>query len=215
MAWQTDAGDGHGARVLTRNVDGDAEPEVLYESDNAVFPRSWSPDGQWLAVAESSDDTGSDVYVVKVDDPVGTRIPIHRTPGDEFGPQFSPDGAWLAYESNTGGTHHVYVVSFPNVSDPIRVSTAKGRYPRWASLGSELVFWQDTILIAATIRTEPRFGVVDIQPLFAVPELADDDGSYAVTPDGERFLIRVKNPASIAREIHVVVNWFEELKAGN
>ncbi len=76
-----------------------------------------------------------------------------------------------------------------------------------------MFFWQDTILTVATVRTEPRFGVVDIQPLFAVPEHPDERGSYAVTPDGERFLIRVKNPAALVREIHVVVNWFEELKA--
>ena len=212
LAWQADAGEGPGQRVLTMEVDGDGEPEILYESENQIWPRSWSPDGQWLAVAEGSADTGRDVYVVAVDDPA-TRIPIRPTPSNEWGPQFSPDGAWLAYDSDEGGNHHVYVVSFPDVRDPIRISTVKGRYPRWASSGSELFFWQDTILIAATVRTEPRFGVVDIQPLFAVPEHPDERGSYAVTPDGERFLIRVKNPAALVREIHVVVNWFEELKA--
>lgn len=212
IAWQADAGEGHGYRVLTMDVDGDAEPEILYESENTIVPRSWSPDGQWLAVVENWADTGWDVYAVAVNDPA-TRISIRTTPNYEFDPQFSPDGAWLAYESDEGGTYQVYVVSFPNVSDPIRVSTVKGRYPRWASSGSELFFWQDTILIAATVRTEPRFGVVDIQPLFAAPEHPDDRGNYTVTPAGERFLIRVRNPASLVREIHVVVNWFEELKA--
>ncbi len=212
IAWQSDAGDGRGHRVLTMDVDGDAEPEILYESENAIWPRSWSPDGQWLAVSEGWAATGTDVYVVAVDDPA-IRIPIHTTPSEEWNPQFSPDGAWLAYESNEGGTSQVYVVSFPNVSDPIRVSTVKGRSARWAPSGSELFFWQDTILIAATVRTEPRFAVDDIRPLFVVPEHPDEAGSYAVTNDGERFLIRVKNPTSIAREIHVVLNWFEELKA--
>jgi hypothetical protein len=34
-----------------------------------------------------------------------------------------------------------------------------------------------------------------------------------VHPDGERFLLMLRNPAAAAREILVVKNFFEELKA--
>jgi len=33
-----------------------------------------------------------------------------------------------------------------------------------------------------------------------------------VTADGQRFLVKVKNPDAPAKEIHVVVNWFEVLR---
>ena len=68
--------------------------------------------------------------------------------------------------------------------------------------------------MAATIRLAPRFGVENTQPLFAVPEIPGNLGNsnYAVTPDGQRFLIRVENPASPVVEIQVVLNWFEELR---
>jgi hypothetical protein len=33
-----------------------------------------------------------------------------------------------------------------------------------------------------------------------------------VAPDGQRILITVPNPDAPAREIQVVVNWFEELR---
>ena len=36
---------------------------------------------------------------------------------------------------------------------------------------------------------------------------------YDVAPDGQRILITVPNLDAPAREIQVVVNWFEELKA--
>ena len=36
---------------------------------------------------------------------------------------------------------------------------------------------------------------------------------YDVTADGQRFLVHLRNPDAPAREIHVVENWFEELKA--
>ena len=212
MAWQSDAGEGHGHRVLTIEIDGDAEPKILYESENQIWPRSWSPDGQWLAVSESSAETGYDIYLVALDDPA-TRIPIHTAPTEEAHPQFSPDGAWLAYESDDEREgRQIYVVSVPDVNDPIRVSTAGGRFSLWASTGTELFFWQDTTLMVATVRTEPRFRVVDAQPLFSVPDRAIDEPNYTVTPDGQRFLLRLTNPASVSTEIHVVFNWFEELR---
>jgi hypothetical protein len=103
-------------------------------------------------------------------------------------------------------------VSFPDVGDPQRVSLTRGGSPHWASSGDELFFWQDSILMVAAVRTEARFGVEDIQPLFTVSVESGDVANYDVAPDGERFLIRVRNPAALATEIQVVVNWFEELK---
>ena len=37
--------------------------------------------------------------------------------------------------------------------------------------------------------------------------------SYAVSPDGTQFLVSVGNPDTMAREIHVVLNWTQELQA--
>ena len=51
-------------------------------------------------------------------------------------------------------------------------------------------------------------------PLFVSPDLLRSDLiSYAVSPDGQRILYPAPNPDAPAREIHVVLNWFEELKA--
>lgn len=35
--------------------------------------------------------------------------------------------------------------------------------------------------------------------------------NYDVAPDGNRFLVIERNVESIPTEIHVVVNWFDEL----
>ena len=47
------------------------------------------------------------------------------------------------------------------------------------------------------------------RPLFEYPELFE----YDVAPDAKRFVLRTVNPDALAREIRVVLNWFEELKA--
>ncbi len=36
---------------------------------------------------------------------------------------------------------------------------------------------------------------------------------YDVTPDGTRFVVLMTKPDAVPKEIHVVLNWFEELKA--
>ncbi len=50
-------------------------------------------------------------------------------------------------------------------------------------------------------------------PLFHLPDIELYQGRWDVTADGQRFLVTVKNPDAPAREIHVVLNWDEELKA--
>ena len=45
-----------------------------------------------------------------------------------------------------------------------------------------------------------------------------EDGEYGpidVTLDGQHFAVAASNPDAPAREIHVVLNWFEELRARN
>ena len=63
--------------------------------------------------------------------------------------------------------------------------------------------------MATKVSTRGSFRREPPGPLFSLPDLGD----YDVTADGQRFLVRVKNPDAPAREIHVVLNWFEKLKA--
>ena len=37
--------------------------------------------------------------------------------------------------------------------------------------------------------------------------------AYDVAPDGRRFLVQLLDPRAIPTQIHVVLNWFEELRA--
>ena len=50
------------------------------------------------------------------------------------------------------------------------------------------------------------------EPLFVSAEFLNLN-QYAVSADGQRILLTAENPDAPAREIHVVLNWFEELKA--
>jgi hypothetical protein len=37
--------------------------------------------------------------------------------------------------------------------------------------------------------------------------------SYSVSPDGKRFLMIQRDPGSVPRQLNVILDWFEELKA--
>ena len=209
LAWAGDSGGG--ASVLLQEVDGVGEPEVLYSAPGGVWPRSWSPDGRWLAISERTAN-GLDIIAVDVEDPDNV-ITVADGPSEEWDPQFSPDGAFIAFDSNDAGPFQTYVMPFPPVGDPILVSSGRAQHPKWSPTSPELYFWDDTTLTVAAFSTQPRFRVEELRPLFSVPDyVTSEDPYYTVRPDGEGFLIQVHNPASLAREIHIVLNWFEELK---
>ena len=174
-----------------------------------IWLTDWSSDGKWIAYDQASSNDGlRDVVVARVDS-VEHRIRVGETARDEFGAQFSPDGRWLAYVEDG----EVYVVSFPELEAKQQVSSGGGLTPRWSSDGNALFFWRDSTLMTASILPGPNFQHEAPHALFVEPDVDLFAPDYDVAPDGETFLISVMNPDAPAREIHVVLNWFEELKA--
>ena len=127
---------------------------------------------------------------------------------------FSPDGRWLAYESLETGSSEIYVVSFPGVSALKRqISSSGGTSPRWSAESNELFFWSGDSLMVSQAATNGSFSYEVPRSLFVHPESGRDFRDfYDVRADGQRFLMPERNPDAPAREIHVVLNWFEELK---
>jgi hypothetical protein len=66
--------------------------------------------------------------------------------------------------------------------------------------------------MVVSVSTDGPFERGSPRPLFTAPEVLAPEPRYDVAPDARRFLLRVGNPDAPAREIHVVLNWFDELK---
>ncbi len=67
--------------------------------------------------------------------------------------QFSPDGRWIAYCSLESGRSEVYLTSFPEPGERIRVSVSGGSRPRWKGDGREIYFLSaDNEMIATPVR---------------------------------------------------------------
>ena len=129
-------------------------------------------------------------------------------------PQFSPDGRWLAFVSDESGERCVYVARYPGGGARRLISTGTGYAPRWAPDGRELFYSTGSQLMAVSIVTQPELEVGRPRKLFDDPDLANpyNDYLFAPAPDGQRFFITKRTRIEPVRQIHVVLNWFDDVK---
>ena len=192
-------------------------------SEFAALSSSVSPDGQTMAFYASSPSTGNDIWTVPLEgDPstgsgrAGEPKPFLQTRFSEVAPMFSPDGRWLVYSSGESGRSEIYVQPFPGSGGKWLISSEGGIAPVWARNGRELFYFNGNKMMAVDITTQPTFRAGTPQMLFE--ELNYVGGGtradYDVSPNGQRFLMlkRSEQQEVALTQIHVVLNWFEELK---
>lgn len=131
--------------------------------------------------------------------------------------QFSPDGRSLAYISDRTGRFEVYVQSFPDAGEVRQISNDGGTEPVWAPSGRELFFRHGEKMMVVDVTAAPAFSTSRPRVLFEVRYevscLVPGMRFYDVSPDGQRFLMVKGDTQAAPRQLRLVVNWFEELKA--
>ena len=207
-----------GWNIFSVPSDGSGQPVQLTESEFPTTATSWSPDGKLLAFQRQSPETGIDIGVYSVED--GDETIFLSTPFNEYQATFSPDGRWLAYMSNESGREEVYVRAFPGPGGKWQISSEGGSHPMWSPKGGEIFFRHNTKMMAVpieaagsalTLGKENTLFEGDYRKApFSFQELV----YYDVTRDGKQFVMmkpvqRDDDPSTL----HVVLNWFEELKA--
>jgi len=202
--------------LFWKSADGSGAAEQLTTSEHVDIASSWSPDGNLLAFSESDPTSGWDIWILPIE---GERKPqpFLQSPFDESAAVFSPDGRWLAYQSNESGRLEIYVQTFPDPAGKWQISTEGGREPVWARSGQQLFYRNDSNqTMAVEIVTEPTF--TSRRPRLLLEEqyapLPIPSATYDVAADG-RFIVAERaglSDGSARTQIHLVLNWFEELK---
>jgi Tol biopolymer transport system component len=198
--------------LFSKASDGSGVEEQLLTNPYFRYPYSWSRDGDELVMEEDNPDTGSDIVMLSMDGS-GAVSPVIRDPFDQTNPQVSPDGNLIAYESNESGRIEVYVQRFPEPGDKRQVSTRGGSEPLWGRDSRELFFREGENVIAVPISAEPLLKSGEPRVLFGGDYVRADYRAYDYDRHSDRFLM-MKNDDSESHPagIHVVVNWFDELK---
>ena len=198
--------------LYSQPADGSQPAEPLLKRPYDQFPYSALPDGAIL-FGEVHPKTGRDLWIVSPD---GKTSPLRVTPFDEMAGQFSPGPAGgshrVAYSSDESGRHEIYVQSYPGGANRVPVSNGGGTWPTWSRDGKELVYVTGDAVVRAAMRADGSFG--------APVRLFDRSNflfsyrfrTYDVSPDGKRFLMIQRDPASVPRQLNVILNWPEELK---
>ena len=103
---------------------------------------------------------------------------------------------------------------FPDLGQRRQISTAGGAQPVWSPDGRELFYRSDEAMMVVLVETEPSFALGTPEILFETRGyLRDNDRTYDIAPDGQRFLmIKRREMSQVSSQIKVVVNWTEELK---
>lgn len=124
---------------------------------------------------------------------------------------FSPDGRFIAYDASesspdlrapSADRQQVFVQPFPPTGARFQISRDGGTLPRWSRNGELFFQAPDGTMMSTSIKTSSSFEFTTPKPLFRI-ELTD---SFAVTNDGQRFLVKVPEEAETA-PLTVVVNW--------
>ena len=116
--------------------------------------------------------------------------------------------------TNASGRVDVYAQPFPGPGGKWQISPAGGTQPRWRRDGRELFYLAaDGALTATTIALKSGGQAMEAgKPVsLFTPHIlemtAGDKQQYAVSRDGQRFLINVTSEEATAAPIVVIQNW--------
>jgi len=201
--------------LYQKSATGAGSEDLLLATAQNKSPMDWSPDGRFVLFRSPSPATGFDLWAL----PIGGErkpFPVVQSNFEERDGQFSPDGKWIAYQSNESGRMEIVVQPFPGPGGKLQVSTNGGAQVRWRADGKELFYIAlDGRLMAVPIRLASNSQSVEADapvPLFPTSVGGAVQGNpypqqYAVSADGQRFLMNTIVGEAMTSPITVILNW--------
>jgi hypothetical protein len=193
--------------LRTKLTSGTGAEETLITASRGMFPTDWSSDETYVVYQAFDPETSWDVWALPFS---GDRkpIPVGRTQHGERDGQLSPHLRWIAYDSSESGRREVWIQPFPPTGSRWQISTGGGFSPRWRGDSRELYYVAaDGRLMAVPIGAGSTPDAGAARPLFQTMFREGAYGSYAVSGDGQRFLMKIPPAPGDLTPISVMVNW--------
>jgi len=191
---------------------GVGQEELVLESAADKSLEDWTRDGRYLVFNSLVPGARREIWAMPL---AGDRKPFAIITGQGVIVEghVSPNGKWIAYNSNESGQTEIYVQNFPPAGGRWQISTDGGSQPTWNANGKELFYLSNSKLMSVDVKTDgasfeagtPRF-------LFEVPFGNLLRNAYAVSPDGQKFLVNTRVQTAGALPMTVVLNWPTDLK---
>jgi hypothetical protein len=212
----------HRFSVWEQAADGAGDARLLWGKD-APTDAFRSPDARWVIFGATTSKGASargELFAAQLGvDSLARRLVT--TGADANGAALSPDSRWLAYVSNEQGANEVFVRPFPDVNGgKWQVSSGGGSAPLWAHNGRELFYAANGKMHVVRINPGPAFSADPPRVVFTIPERVRAgslaSGTFAITPDDQRFLmVRDNDWGEMAGTptLVVVQGFLDELRA--
>jgi serine/threonine protein kinase len=196
--------------VLMRRVDGSNAERRVWSADEHLHLNAWAPDGRLLIEATRGPQR---VLLELTVEPEIRARPFLESKFSQYGAAVSPDGRRVAFVAEQGGEAQVFLTTRSGTGR-VQVSSGGGNEPVWSRDGREPFFRSGPRLMSAAVTTGAALEVGHARALFEGTYRAGGrEPSYAVSPDGQRFLmLRPVAPSPSSSEVVVTLNWLEELK---
>jgi hypothetical protein len=172
-----------------------------------LAPTDWSRDERFVLYTFSgSFPATADIWSLPLS---GDRkpFPVIQTEFSEGQGTFSPDVRWIAFTNDETGQPNVYIQPFLRAGGKQRISPNGGRNPRWRADGKEL-FYLDaagTMMAVPMDLSAPSPAGLPVS-LFPTGVISLNN-AYAVTKDGQRFLVNGPQNVGTLAPLTVIVNW--------
>ena len=107
----------------------------------------------------------------------------------------------------------MYVSRYPEFEQQRRLSTCEAVEPLWSPAGDELFYQCGRRWLVTNVTTGSDFSAGSPRELFETPFVDTFGLSYDIAPDGWFLIPRPAEAEPDTRQIRVVLNWHQELRA--
>lgn len=195
--------------IYLKRSSGAGTDSLLFNPPERAIATDWSHDGRFLVGVVREPKTLWDVWVFPLD---GSRkpYPLIAGPAGDVEPSISPDDRWVAYSSTESGRSEIYLQSIDGSGGKLQVSSQGGRDPHWRRDERELYYLAPSgDLMAVDVSATPTMTLGTPHALFrqSIDNVDPAGHYYAVSGDGQRFLVRRDVDLVDAPVTTVYVNW--------
>ncbi len=185
---------------------------TLTDFGESAHSPSWSPDTLEIVFACGGQGQ-TDICVITLAD--GRIRKLTAGAAEDGEPDWAPDGSKILFSRDSLGDGGIWMMN-PNGGDLEQIVAGKATSPSWAPDGREVYYLQgDRMMAVGFTEAGSEFTFEAPELLFEASYVTSASGprNYDVAPDGRFLMLKGEDGAKpAAYRLHVVLNWFEELK---